>query len=106
MAKRENKKKGTESTKNVNVQNKIQVNEELRSPQEILEEFENLSVDVDMKLTGNTNEINKQVLEDELERANAAEEELKKIIETTEKNEQIKKTFTKFWNGSSDGWFN
>lgn len=78
-------------------------------PQKVIEEFNEAAKNIDSFVTNVTTqeELNEK-LESELKRASSVEEQLEKQIADLEKkvSPEMKKGFTQFWMGASEGWFN
>lgn len=78
-------------------------------PQKIIEEFNEAAKNIDSFVTNATTqeELNEK-LERELKHASSVEEQLEKQIADLEKkvSPEMKKGFTQFWMGASEGWFN
>lgn len=85
------------------------INEETIDPEKILEEFNEKTKDIDNFVTSNTTQEElTQKFESELERVDDVEEKLQKQINELESKitPEMKKRFTQFWMGASEGWFN
>ena len=78
-------------------------------PQKVIEEFNEAAKNIDSFVTNVTTqeELNEK-LESELKRASSVEEQLEKQIADLEKkvSPEMKKGFTQFWMGASEGWIN
>jgi uncharacterized phage infection (PIP) family protein YhgE len=83
--------------------------EETVDPEKVIEEFNEAAKNIDSFVTNTTTqeELSKK-LEDELKRASNVEEQLEKQIADLEKkvSPEMKRGFTQFWMGASEGWFN
>ena len=83
--------------------------EETVDPEKVIEEFNEAAKNIDTFVTNTTTqeELSKK-LEDELKRASNVEEQLEKQIADLEKkvSPEMKRGFTQFWMGASEGWFN
>ena len=78
-------------------------------PEKVIEEFTNAAKDIDAFVTNTTTQEElTEKLEGELQRAESVEAQLEKQIADLEKKvtPEAKKSFTQFWMGSSEGWFN
>ena len=83
--------------------------EETVDPEKVIEEFNEAAKNIDSFVTNTTTqeELSKK-LEDELKHASNVEEQLEKQIADLEKkvSPEMKRGFTQFWMGASEGWFN
>ena len=87
----------------------IEQEEEAVDPEKVIEEFSEAAKDIDSFVTNTTTQDElTEKLENELERASAVEEQLEKQIADLEKkvSPEMKRGFTQFWMGTSEGWFN
>ena len=85
------------------------VEEETVDPEKVIEEFSEAAKNIDSFVTNTTTQEElTEKLEDELKRASSVEEKLEKQIADLEKkvSPEMKKGFTQFWMGTSEGWFN
>jgi hypothetical protein len=78
-------------------------------PQKVIEEFNEAAKNIDSFVTNTTTqeELNEK-LESELKRVSTVEGQLEKQIADLEKkvSPEMKRGFTQFWMGASEGWFN
>ena len=83
--------------------------ETVLEPQKVIEEFNEAAKNIDSFVTDVTTqeELNEK-LESELKHASNVEEQLEKQIADLEKkvSPEMKRGFTQFWMGASEGWFN
>lgn len=85
------------------------VEEEPVDPEKVIEEFSEAAKNIDSFVTNTTTQEElTEKLENELNRASNVEEKLEKQIADLEKkvSPEMKKGFTQFWMGTSEGWFN
>jgi sugar-specific transcriptional regulator TrmB len=85
------------------------VEEETVDPEKVIEEFSEAAKNIDSFVTNTTTQEElTEKLENELNRASNVEEKLEKQIADLEKkvSPEMKKGFTQFWMGTSEGWFN
>lgn len=85
------------------------VEEETVNPEKVIEEFSEAAKNIDSFVTNTTTQEElTEKLENELNRASNVEEKLEKQIADLEKkvSPEMKKGFTQFWMGTSEGWFN
>ena len=78
-------------------------------PEKVIEEFTNAAKDIDAFVTNTTTKEELTAkLEKELQRTESVEAQLEKQIADLEKkiSPEAKQGFTKFWMGTSEGWFN
>lgn len=85
------------------------IDEEPVDAQQVMEEFNEKAKELDSFVTNTTTQEElSEKLENELERVENVEKQLKDKISKLEKQitPEAKNGFAKFWMGASDGWFN
>ena len=91
------------------VEEEVDEQEKSVDPEKVIEEFNEAAKSIDSFVTNTTTQEElTEKLNNELERASLFEEKLEKQIANLEKkvSPEMKRGFTQFWMGSSDGWFN